>query len=255
MPSGFGLADAMTSLYGNYDSAAGFSLYDPSSEDPWNMITAGIISDTSAYSPPSEKLDMRVFFAAAVPDSSNREVLLATFGIPRSGNFDCHACAPYIGAALFKQGRSGWMRQASVPPFLQNGSFGQHPEARLLQFGPHRYGIELEERNMHQGDFGTTITLFLPWNGRFINAFSTATIGSTMDDEHSACRSEDEPDTWHLPLCYSFHRELKFMPGRNSQYYDLVVTTFGTGANEFGKVVDISGTMRLRFVDGKYRGD
>jgi hypothetical protein len=45
------------------------------------------------------------------------------------------------------------------------------------------------------------------------------------------------------------------MPGRNSQYYDLVVTTFGTGANEFGKVVDISGTMRLRFVDGKYRGD
>jgi hypothetical protein len=55
--------------------------------------------------------------------------------------------------------------------------------------------------------------------------------------------------------CYSYHRELKFLPGRDSQYYDLVVTTSGTDFNESGKVVGISGTMRLRLVDGKYRAD
>jgi len=256
-PVDFDLPAEMTDLYGNYDSAAGLSIFVPPPVPPWNMITGAIIEDTSEPNPPDQKLDVRAFFLSAVPGSGNKEVLLATFGVPDSGNFDCHACAPFIGAALFKRGTGGWTREASEPPFLPFGLVGRHPDAKLVQYGPHRYGIQLESRGAHQGNIFTTVALLLPWNGRFRMALRTETLANNTEDESAECRlSEDGPDKdYRLRLCYAYHRKLKFVPGRDSQYYDLVVTTSGKDFNESGKVVDISGTMRLRLVDGKYRPD
>lgn len=243
-PPGFDLAAEMAELYGNYDSAAGLS-----------FVPSPSVDQRDLWRNPSEKLEVRAFFLAAVPSSNSNEVLLATFGLPHSGNFNCYACAPSIGAALFKKAASGWMREASEPPFFEFGEFGKHPDAKLVQFGAHHYGIELEDKGDHHGNTFTATALFLPWNGKFSDAFRTDTMGNNTEDESAECRSPEQGEDNNGSPCYAYHRELRFVPGRNSQYYDLVVTTSGTDLIQGNKVVDVSGTVRLRFVDGKYRAD
>lgn len=243
-PPGFDLAAKMTELYGNYDSGAGLSVI-PS--PPFDQRV-------DPRRNPNEKLQVRAFFLATVPGSGSKEVLLATFGVPDSGNFSCHACAPYIGAALFKKVASGWLREASEPPFFEFGEFGKHPDAKLVQFGAHSYGIEIEDNGDHQGNTFTETALFLPWNGRFRDAFHTGTIGTNTGDESVDCRSPEnkQREENNNPPCYAYHRELKFVRGRDPQYYDLVVMSSGTDLVQGNKVVDVSGTVRLHFVYGTY---
>ena len=129
------------------------------------------------------------------------------------------------------------MREASEPPFFEFGVFGEHPDARVVQFGPRQYGIELEVKSLHHGDSFVGLALFLPWNGRFRNAFRTGTMANNTEDESAECRPPEQGDDNNHPPCFAYHRELKFVPGRNSQYYDLVVTSFGTDLIQGNKLL------------------
>jgi hypothetical protein len=240
-PPGFDIAAEMTELYGNYLSEDGLSVM-------------------ASPSDASEKLDVRAFFVASVSDSENEEVLLATYAVPDEGNFDCHACLPLIGGALFKKDKGGWIREAAALPCLAFGEGGEAPNASLVRFGPHQYGIKLEDSGVHGGRNFTETALFLPWNGGFSNALYKTTMEDSSGDESGCQQAKNKSDDDGGLPCIAYHSNLKFVPGSDPDYYDLVIKTSGTrldglGADGSLKVEDASETVRLRFVDGRYSKD
>lgn len=232
-PPGFDLATEMTDLYGNYHAPDGLSL-------------------VASPSDPSQKLDVRAFFLAVIPDSGEQEVLLATYAVPDEGTFNCHACLPLIGAALLRKSAVGWTREAFEPPSFMFGEGGEPPDATLVQFGPHRYGIELEDTGDHGGRSYAETALFLPWNGGFSDAFYRTTMEDTSSDE-SGCGPSENKTHDGGPICFAYHTELKFVSGSRPDYYDLVIKTSGTRLDPSGKVVDASRIGRFQLIDGKYQ--
>ncbi len=233
IPPGFDLAAGMTALYGNYDPAS---------------RSSSIVAPHGS-SGPTEKENVRVFFFHVFRDSDEDKVLLATFAVPAAGRFKCRDCPPLIGAALFKRtgealsktGASGWTVEASRPPDLVFGGWGEPPKAEIFQFGPHQFGIELEVTASAQGERTTETNLLAPWTGSFTSVFQT----DTEDNNLRVC-----PPKGPVP-CHAFSSLLKFAPGDNPDYYDLLVETLGTRLTN-GAIEDISCTKHLRFADGRY---
>lgn len=233
IPPGFDLAAGMTALYGNYNPAS----------------RSSAVVAPHGSSGPTEKENVRVFFLQAFRDSEGDEVLLATFAVPAAGRFKCRDCRPLIGAALFKRtgealsktGASGWTVEVSRPPDFAFGGWGEPPHAEIFQFGPHQFGIELEVTASAQGEKATEINLLAPWAGSFTNVFQTDTEENNLSD----C-----PPNGPAP-CHASSSLLKFVPGDNPDYYDLLVETFGTRLTN-GAIEDISYTKHLRFADGRY---
>lgn len=237
VPSGFDLPEAMTLLYGNYDSKSGYS-------------TLTMIPDPNGAYPtlaPGEVWDVRPYFIAVVPNSGRKEFLLATYAIPDDEpDYTCPACQPFIGAALLKEGPGGLTVEASRSPNgTVLGAWGRHPDAELFEFGPHLTGIKLTLEGQHQGDEQTSVILLVPWAGGFSEAFCSSVEGNNS--------AECGPGEGMMD-CFRFHANLTFMRGKNPVYYDLVVRTYGTDWNGVGPrgVKNVSGVKHLHFVDGKY---
>lgn len=227
VPRGFDLAAAMTGLYGNYDWGSGSS----------RILAQDSLSDQV------EIQNVRAFFMQAVPDSDSNEVLLATFATPAAVNFDCHVCRPLIGAGLFKRGTGGWTIEAAQKPIdLMMSAWGDRPEAEIFQYGPRHFGIRLAATAEAQGETATDVCLLIPWVGGFSKALNIA----IEDDNSNDCGEGLTP-------CHALHRTLKFVPGKNPEFYDLAIATSGT-ASRGGYVADVSGTTRLTLADGKYGG-
>ena len=192
---------------------------------------------------------MRVFFLDAFRDSDEDEVLLATFAVPATSRFKCRDCRPLIGETLFRRtgeaiinGRaSGWTVEASRPPDFAFGGWGEPPKAEIFQFGPRQFGIELTVTASAQGERTTEINLLAPLAGSFTSVFQT----DTGDNNLGACSPKGPTP------CHAFSSLLKFVPGDNPDYYDLLVETFGTRLTN-GAIEDISYTKHLRFADGRY---
>jgi hypothetical protein len=225
----------MTALYGNYDSSAG-------------------LSRVTSPSDSSEDRDVRAFFVAATPDTGTKEVLLATFAVLHEGEEKCHTCSPDIGGAVVRKDASGWIVEASAQPAdLFVSADGELPDASLVQFGPHQYGIKLEYSGEHGSRAYTETSFFLPWAGRFTIAVSKTTIEDSSEDGRGCGRPHSHSvDGSQLP-CYAYHKKLTFTPGRNPEYFDLMITTTGTDLNQSGEVIDVTGTENLHFIDGEYR--
>ena len=233
IPSGFDLAAEMTALYGNYDPAS---------------RSSSIVAPHGA-SEPNEKEIVRVFFLDAFRDTDEDKILLATYAVPATSRFECHACQPLIGEALFKRSgeaplkrdASGWTVEASHQPDFVFGVWGKPPDAEIFQFGPHHFGIELKVTSRAQGEKATEICLLVPSTGGFGNAYQT----DTEDNNLRGC-----PPNGTTP-CHASVSLLKFVPGDNPDYYDLLVESFGTRLTN-GAIEDISYTKHLRFTDGRY---
>jgi hypothetical protein len=231
VPAGFDIALAMNALYGNYDAASGTS----SSTAP----TTGL--DYTNFQP-GQKETVKPYFAAANPPTS--EVFLATYAVPATGDFDCHACAPLIGAAVFVKSGDSWKVEASEKTDLIFGQYAVPGTAQLVQFGPNHAGIQLSNTDGGQGIMDTQVILLVAWNGGFSQAWS----GLVSSDDSMYCG----PQT--VSPCFGYKVELKFEKGSNSEYDDLIATTSGTDLTDDTPpaLKNMAGMQHLHFVDGKY---
>jgi uncharacterized membrane protein len=231
VPAGFDLAFAMNALYGNYDSAAGTSSSTaPMSGLEYTNFQAG------------QKVNVKAFFAAA--DSSTGEVFLATFAVPAEGEFDCHACAPLIGAAVFEKSGTSWKMEASEKPDIIFGQYGNPATAQLFQVGPSHSGIQLSDTDGGQGVADSHVIFLVSWNGGFSQAYS----GIVASNNSDYCGAQAGSP------CYAYHSDLKFVKGDDPDYYDLTIETSGTNlpTSGTGGIENMSGVQHLRLVDGKY---
>ncbi len=231
VPAGFDIAFAMNALYGNYDAAAGTSTSTaPTTGLEYTNFQAG------------QKVNVQPFFAAA--SSVTGEVFLAAFAVPASGEFDCHACAPLIGVAVFVKSGDAWKVEASEKPDIIFGQYGVPPTAQLFQFGPRHSGIELTYTYGGQGVTDSHVIFLVAWNGGFSQAWS----GIVSSDNSGYCGTQAPSP------CYAYHVDLKFEEGVVLGYDDLTVATTGTDLSSDSRtgVKSLTGVQHLRFSDGKY---
>jgi len=230
-PPGFDLAFAMNALYGDYDAAHGTS-----------TSTADVSGPEFINYPAGQKITVKPFFAAA--SSITGEVFVATYSVPATGEFDCHACEPLLGFAVFQKSDSRWKIEGSEKPDLIFGEYGNPPTAQLFQFGEHHSGIQLSNTDGGQGVLDTEVMLLVPWNGGFSQAWS----GLVSSDDSMYCGAQTPSP------CYGYKVDLKFVKGANPEYDDLIVTTSGTDLTDDATPVvkNVAGVVHLRFADAKY---
>jgi hypothetical protein len=231
IPTGFDLAFAMNALYGNYDPAGGTSTFTaPLTGLEYTNFQAG------------QKVNVKPFFAAS--DTAAGEVFLATFAVPSDGEFDCHACAPLVGVAVFEKSGAAWTLEASEKPDIIFGQYGNPAKAELFQVGPRHGGIELSDTDGGQGVADSHVMFLVPWKGGFSQAYA----GIVASNNSDYCGPQaDSP-------CYAYKSNLKFVKGDNADYYDLAIESSGTNlpSSGTGALEKMSGVEQLHFVDGKY---
>lgn len=236
LPDGFGLAEAMSRLYGNYDAAKSVS----------TASTPPDVPQPSSYFGSSSHIRVRSFFATTVDEKGEKRLFLLTYGTPAEEHLDfgCHACAPLVSAFEFSFYKGQWTLTASCKNPLVFGQWGFPPDASVLKIGPGSWAVKFEDHYSGQGETTIAIALFVPWNG----AFDPALKRWMGDDDAGTCAPGLLP-------CYANHKDMKFVAGPDPNYFDVLLTLSGTemtGEMPF-RIRSVSGVERLRFENGKYK--
>lgn len=170
-----------------------------------------------------------------------RHLLLFTMVPPE---YDCHACAPSIGGALFSKVEGGWKLDSVTRHILAAGSHGGAPEPRIIKLGKERVGISIESSFTSTGETAGGLDLIAEVDGKLKKVFE---LGETFADNSGNCGEDLGP-------CWSFTSKYSYVPGNNEEWFDVVVATTGTEKNEQGDIVPVKKNRRYVFRNGKYEG-
>jgi len=155
-------------------------------------------------------------------------------------DFDCHACAPLLGMAVFTWREHRWRVQRARADATRFGTFGDPPTVSIVQIGPHLHGMMLTLRSMGQG-YSTTSKKLLA-----VSESSIATIWDATISE-----SEDRIETVGRATVAKMRASYRFVPNGDSDHFDLLVASRGRGYLE-GKLAAENWNDTYHFEDGTY---
>jgi hypothetical protein len=230
IPGDFNLANAMRSLYGNYD---------PSTQASVSPLLPG--SEENSFFQRAKQIEVRPFFTATADDSGISKILFGTYSGPFAEGFTCHGCAPLIGMAVFIHTGEGWVIESSTKSAVFSGQWGHPPDAHIVQISSDHVGVRLDG----PGAFATYVSILVPWNGEIREAFGT----NIAEGNGAVCGDEEG-----MQPCVGTQRKITFVKGANPSYDDIVLMLSGTAVSEKPpfKVVEVNGTERSTFSGGKY---
>lgn len=231
----FNVGKALELIYGSYDYQKKYVKWKLTAEEIQKSPLAGEASGLgpgTVYTAPN-------FFQSFTQGGSQR-YLLITETVP--ARYDCHACAPIIGGAVFSQVGNNWQVEAENKMISIMGSFGSAPKGKLIQIGPDRHGARFQAGGMGQGITNEAVVVIADVGESLREVLTVDEFGG---DNSGACGEG-------LATCYSFSSKLEFVPGANSAYYDARVTTTGTKEDKDGAVRRANAVKKYTFTDGKY---
>jgi Bacterial Ig-like domain (group 2) len=229
IPTDFDVANAMKSLYGNFD---------PSTQSSVSDLPAGAQQDS--FFKTAAGIEARAFFTAGVEESGVGKVFLGTYAGPLGEGYVCHGCPPLIGMAVFVKTNAGWVVESSTKTAVFSGAWGKPPDAHILRIGPDHFGVELQVSG-----FSTYASILVPWNGEIRQAFGEM-IG---EGNGQVCGGEEG-----MQPCVRSEERITFQKGANPEYDDMLLTLSGTALTEHPpyKIIELTGTQRRVLSDGKY---
>jgi hypothetical protein len=239
IPADFSLANGTLSLYGNFDASTQASVSD---------LPSG--AEKNSFFERAKEMEVHPFFTGGTRDSGASRVFFGTYAGPLGEGFACHGCAPLIGMAAFVQTSSGWVVESRTKTALFSGQWGKPPEqASIARIGPEHVGVKLEGLCA----FCRYVSILVPWKGEIREAFAEIVAegnGQVCSDEDG----DDGGDGMKPQPCVGTEKTLSFVKGANPDYDDIVLTLSGTtlSAKPPYKVVEVSGTERKMFSEGKY---
>jgi hypothetical protein len=234
----FDIAQAMKMFYGNYDVNKQTSV-------------ASLPKGKSRFpAAGEEQMTVRMLFSAFSGDTGAQRFVIVTYAVPTSDEtFDCHACAPIIGMAVFSQKGLKWTIDASNRAVTFSGEWGKPPaDIQLVQIGPNHHAVKVIDVGGGQGETTQVLDLLVPWNG-------TVNLGLQRiiaDDDKGGCG----PSGGGLP-CYANRRTVTFIPKDKVEHYDLELKLMGTDlpvsdAHASRRARKVNGLEILKFENGKY---
>jgi len=230
VPADFAVADAMKALYGNYDPAKKISIY---------KLTKTF---QNSYFDKPGKVAVYPFLVAGASDSGTTKVFMLTYAIPAGAPiFDCHACAPVIGVAVFAKKNGSWAAESALNAFNPLGNWGGPPNAEIVRIGPDRAAFQLTPGGTNQGETFSLVMFLVPWQGGIREVFEAQTDWPEQTD----CGDG-------MGYCRDVSAEVSFERGANPDYDDIVVKLSATETDSHDKDVQVHRVQRWNFADGKY---
>jgi hypothetical protein len=236
----------MRMLFGNFNAKTESSDYDVPQTTVLDLTGSNFKIGDEIVVQPLRTLDTN--------ENGKRKVILLTFAVPKDTfgaghrwDFDCHACAPLIGVAVFVHGDAGWNVESSRTVISSGGEFGHPPdEFRIVAVGPHRIGIEMTDGYSGQGEETISKVIMVAWNGKVNMALRYV----AADNNKGACG----PDADGMP-CYANHRRLEFVTDANRDYSEILLRLSGTDLTETApyRSKAVRGWERFTFEHGKYK--
>ena len=238
-------------FYGNYDSKTQASTMPSSGDD-----------DFGALKDDTKQIIVRPLFHAFTEEDGVPSFVLVTYALPEDKEFDCHACAPAIGMAVFSRKGADWTMTASNEAVTEAGAWGK-PERhiQLVRIGPRHHGVAITNHDSHFGESSSALLILVPWDESVTLAITRAIAG----DDAGNCGKDSDPP-WP---CYSYKRIFTFLRDGDAEFYRLRLTLTGTdfvdcssGSDRDSPITkrQVRGLEILRLKDGKYvqvlrRGD
>ena len=147
--------------------------------------------------------------------SDNSTLFLLVCTKPFETDYGCIACAPLLGAQLWRKQGNSWCLLAEDRAITFMGGIGDltYEDVKVVKVGPEKWGVLFEDDVGRGGTNPIVTTLLLPSGEGFIMAFHEVTGDGYQGDETSYFR--------YTPKIY-------FIPGQNLDYFDLRVVTSGT---------------------------
>jgi len=244
-PETLTIGRAMEMFYGNYDA------------EKHESVASLPREKTPFRAPGEEQMIAKALFHAFSTNAGEGVFILVTYAVPADeGGFDCHACAPTIGMAVFSQEGMQWRLVDSSRAVTISGGWGKpSTDVRVVRIGPKRSAVEITDIWTGQGETTKELQLLIPWNG-------TVNVGLERiiaDDNKGLCGPDGDQ------ACYANHRTVNFVHEGIANLYSLQLKLTGTDLPDSSAAASaparmVRGVEMLRFDNGKYvqvwrRGD
>jgi hypothetical protein len=173
-------AEALRQLYQHYDDANKTAQWvcakDRKTDDPcWEGADA-----TVSIAP---------LLTAEVNEDGIEKMYLVASAKPADGSYECHVCAPTIGAAVFALNSGQWVLQSKNEVTGFFGTFGLPADIDLVMVGPKLHGIMITNAYGGQGYVESTKTLLLPLAATVNDVWSTKDQQDDRGDDFGLERS------------------------------------------------------------------
>ena len=233
----FDVGKALELVYGSYDNQKKYVKWKLTAEE---IQKSPIASESSGLGPGTVYTAPN--FAQAFTQGGVQRYVLVTETVP--AHYDCHACAPIIGGAVFSRQGDNWQLDTETKIIATMGSWGSAPKGKLTKIGPDRYGVGFDNGYMGQGVTSEWINIVAEVG---TDLREIANIG--LNGDSGTCK---DPSDQSLTPCWKYSSKMTFEPGSNPDYYDLKVSTTGTEQDDAGKVRSANRVKKYVFSDGKY---
>jgi hypothetical protein len=242
----FSTDDALKNLYRDYDPAKRTARWVCTKDQ-----------QVRGWTCPKEDGTVSVFvmLMAQVPEGDQTRIYLATSAKPShdpAGEYNCHGCAPAIGAAVFVWQEQRWALESANPAVGFYGGWGDPPDVSLIAVGPRKHGLLLSLDDEGQGFSSSFKQLLLP-------------IGKSVGEVWSIEDENDDLDAYDpngklskLVPCRS-SAVFRFLTepsatGPASDYYDIEVISRGSSWQDYSHPIKRENwTAVYAFKDGKYK--
>jgi len=255
------ILDALSQLYRNYDPDKSTAQWDCTVGQKATPRTEG----WPCTSENAEVYVSSVFFAEIGENGTDMVYLVASARPANpAGGYECHACAPAIGIAVFQAQEGNWALRSFNPAVGFYGGWGKPSQVELVWAGPERRGFMMSNRDLAQGYAWSTKALLLPIER------TVAEVWSIQDEEDNTGAIDpaeklnpthklNPADKLSQQAPYRSSAAFKFYnPGLEDMdadaYYDIEVISRGTDRQDLGHPVQPENWTEIyRFKDGKYR--
>jgi hypothetical protein len=114
------------------------------------------------YYPSEPTGEVYVAFDAPYSEEGIQKHIVITATMPPGGH-SCHACAPLIGGAVFRQSGEQWVVEAVNKYIAVTGKYGEtdRETISLAKIGPSSYGVLFQGDDVHQGDVSNYVSLIV----------------------------------------------------------------------------------------------
>ncbi|MBI4853388.1 MAG: hypothetical protein HY819_16465 [Acidobacteria bacterium] len=222
---------AMEFLYSNYNEAQKESNWNPTQEDLLK------VDEDSSLKEAKEFYVTALLTSPFKEEGSDKQILITAAAPPEH---TCHACAPIIGAFIFKKNTQGWELELKQHYVTELGSYGAPPDGKLVQIGKDNFGVLFDFGDTGQGYTTESVVLIAKTDKAFKEILTVETGG----DNSGTCGDDLGP-------CWEFSSKYEFVSGKNENFFDFKISTTGTkGGDEENTTVPVNENKTYIF-DGK----
>lgn len=223
---------ALTMIYGNYVPTNKSSI--------WVNIPFPDKQDTSNYFEEKKGLVKAIFFESYREDGKHK-IFLLTKTIPTNIPFDCHACLPLIGAAIFVKKRAHWEIESQNQFIMYDGEYGELPIMKLIEIGKDKFGLSLEFEHATARD--RELNILVPYKNSIVNAYKEVIYYENFNNCEYASKIQ----------CEAYVADIAFDKSTKGDFYNLQVKKFGViYNNKHNKTMPVDQRTSYQLINGEY---